>query len=168
MLLVDGEARAGFTRFAAPTVTGVSASAGFEATDCCGLSVYISRSYLGDVDAPFTREEITDIGLGVTAILIPHLRLRIRGGLAGIPPHNQDAMRSGVAAGAAVLWRVWPEPTPPPLGHAAPHFDAVVGADGWSLGARRSSAGIEEDDSARLLTLTLGIRITADYGVDFH
>lgn len=169
LLLIDGEARGGAwhgPRF----VTSVAASVGVQPSSCCGLDIYVARSYFApenkyDID-PLARVELTDIGLGFTAAVNDRARFRFRGGLTGEPPRDQDFMRVGVSADAAVLVRV-AGALPETIGASSAQVDLVLGGQAWSLGQRRTSAG-PQGDPERVIALTTGLRISFDYGVDFR
>lgn len=173
-MIIDGELRGGIGDGPRVATEG-TLSAGYQPSDCCALDVHISRAYLGkkeDDGEKFPVNELTDIGLGVTATLSDRVRVRLRGGFAAAPPSRTDQsfMRPGVGGDGALLVRLtgpWSGPVRREAGTPRAQIDWVIGAHAWSLGAARTSAGLE-GGSARIVALTTGLRLAFDYGLDLR
>jgi len=159
------------------------ASAGFDSGRCCGFGLYAARSYFGDWDDSKESgrngkqvepqqgrralpDEITELGGAFTITLNDHVRIRMRGGLAASPPRDQEIGRSGVAGNASALLRLWGV-APPQLATPASHLDLVLGFSAWALNRQATSAGLR-DEAVNVHAFLVGLRVSADYGVDFR
>jgi hypothetical protein len=158
-------------------------SAGFDSGRCCGFGLYAARSYFGDwgdskegghdrkqVEPQESRrvlpDEITELGGAFTVTLNEYVRIRMRGGLAASPPKDQEIGRSGVGGNASALVRLWGV-APPQIGAPASHLDLVLGFSAWALNRQATSAGLR-DEAVNVNALLVGLRVSADYGVDFR
>src|SRR5262249_24746021 len=149
--------------------------AGFDSPGCCGVGLYIGRSFMtGELeqkippDDAFSGAELTDVGLEATAAVWDRVRVRARAGLTGEPPRGEQLMRGGVSADASVLVRVFPwASAAPAVGKAIVQLDLVGGLQIWALVPDRTTAG-PEGDATHTMALTGGVRIATDYGVDFR